>query len=309
MSELRHALAEYLSLRRSLGYKLRRPEKLLHQFIAFLNSADAQAITTKHALAWACQPEDGNANWWAYRLSAVRGFANYLHGIDANVEVPPRDLLPCHAQRASPYLYHDEEIAALIEAASTLRIPLRVATYQTLIGLLAVTGMRIGETINLDRQDFDAGNGVLVIRHAKFNKTRELPLHSTTVAALQRYLAKRDRQRCAARTPALFMSTAGTRLLYCNVQRTFQQLVSQAGLVPRTARCRPRIHDLRHAFAVSTLLEAYREHGCDTQQRLTLLSTYLGHVDPARTYWYLSAAPELLAKAAERLNLRRGGSS
>lgn len=226
--------------------------------------------------------------------------------MDAIVEVPPRNLLPCHPHRASPYLYHEEEIAALIEAASTLRTPLRVATYQTLIGLLAVTGMRIGEAINLDRQDFDAGNGVLVIRHAKFNKRRELPLHSTTVAALHRYLASRAHQHYAARTPALFISTAGTRLLYCNVQWSFQRLVRQAGLVPRTAQCRPRIHDLRHAFAVSTLLEAYRD-GCDTQQRLTLLSTYLGHVDPARTYWYLSAAPELLAKAAERLNLRLRG--
>jgi integrase/recombinase XerD len=306
MSELRHALADYLSLRRSLGYKLRRPEKLLHQFIAFLKSAGAHTITTKHALAWACQPENANANWWAYRLSVVRGFAKYLHGIDAIVEVPPRDLLPCHPQRASPYLYHDEEIAALIEAASTLRTRLRVATYQTLIGLLAVTGMRVGEAINLDRQDFDADSAILIIRHAKFNKTRELPLHSTTVAALHRYLARRSPQRCAARTPALFISTAGTRLLYCNVQWTFQRLARQTGLAPRTARCRPRIHDLRHAFAVSTLLEAYRD-GCDPQQRLTLLSTYLGHVDPARTYWYLSAAPELLAKAAERLNLRLGG--
>jgi integrase len=306
MSELRDALTNYLSLRRSLGYKLQRPEKLLHQFIAFLEAADAQAITTEHALAWACQPENGNANWWAYRLSAVRGFANYLHGIDAKVEVPPSDLLPCHPNRACPYLYHEDEIAALIEAASTLSTPLRVATYQTLIGLLAVTGMRVGEAIGLDRCDFDARHGVLVVRHAKFNKTRELPLHRTTVTALHRYLDRRYRQQCAARTPALFISTAGTRLLYCNVQWTFQRLARQAGLAPRTARCRPRIHDLRHAFAVSTLLEAYQDGG-DTQQRLTLLSTYLGHVDPARTYWYLSAAPELLAKAAERLNLRAGG--
>ena len=306
MSELRPALADYLSLRRSLGYKLRRPEKLLHQFIAFLEAAGVRTITTKHALTWACQPENGNANWWAYRLSAVRGFANYLHAIDAVVEVPPRDLLPCHPRRASPYLYNEQEIAALIEAASRLRTPLRVATYQTLIGLLAVTGMRIGEAINLDRQDFDAGNGILVIRHAKFNKIRELPLHSTTVAALHRYLIRRNRQRYGVRTPALFISTAGTRLLYCSIQWTFQRLVRQAGLAPRTARCRPRIHDLRHAFAVSTLLEAYRDD-CDAWQRLTLLSTYLGHVDPARTYWYLSAAPELLAKAAARLNVGAGG--
>jgi len=183
---------------------------------------------------------------------------------------------------------------------------LRVATYQTLIGLLGVTGMRVGEAIGLDRHDFNARHGVLVIRHAKFNKTRELPLHATTVAALRRYLTYRDCQRSAARTPALFISTAGTRLLYCNVQWTFHRLLRQAGLVPRTASCRPRIHDLRHSFAVSTLLEAYRDGGSDTEQRFTLLSTYLGHVDPAASYWYLSAAPELLAKAAVRLDRQRG---
>lgn len=308
MSQLRQALADYLSLRRSLGYKLRRPEKLLHQFIAFLEIAGTETITTKQALAWARQPENGNVSWWSYRLSIVRGFAKYLHGLDANVEVPPEGLLPCPPQRASPYLYNEKEIVALIEAANTLRTPLRVATYQTLIGLLAVTGMRIGEAISLDRQDFNAGVGVLRIRHAKFNKTRELPLHSTTVAALGRYLAGRDRRRCTARTPALFISTAGTRLLYCGVQRTFRRLAREAGLVPRTARCRPRIHDLRHAFAVSTLLDACCD-GSDTAQRLTLLATYLGHVNPAASYWYLSAAPELLTKAAERVDHQRGGRS
>lgn len=305
MSELRQALVDYLSLRRSLGHQLRRPEKLLEQFIDFLEAAGAQTITTQHALAWACQPQNGDTNWWAYRLSAIRGFANYLHATDLAVEVPPRDLLPWPSRRASPYLYSEHETAALIEAANRLRTPLRVATYQTLIGLLAVTGMRVGEAIALDRHDFDADSDVLVIRHAKFNKTRELPLHATTVATLRRYLARRDRLRCAARTPALFVSTAGTRLLYCNVQWTFQRLVRQTGLVPRTARCRPRIHDLRHAFAVTTLLDAYRE-GSDIQQRLTLLSTYLGHANPAASYWYLSAAPELLAKAAERLDRQRG---
>jgi integrase len=308
MTELHRALADYLSLRRSLGYKLRRSEKLLHQFIDFLKAAGAKTITTKHALAWACQPKNGGTNWWANRLSVVRGFANYLHAMDDAAEVPPRDLLPCRPHRASPYLYTQEEIAALIEAASMLRSPLRVATYQTLIGLLAVTGMRVGEAIGLDRQDFDAGYGVLIIRHAKFNKTRELPLHPTTVAALCRYLARRDRRRYAARTSALFISPAGTRLLYCGVQWTFQRLVRQVGIMPRTAWCRPRIHDLRHAFAVNTLLNAYRD-GSDPHLRLTLLSTYLGHVDPAASYWYLSAAPELLGKAAERLDHKRGARS
>lgn len=304
MIALRQSLVDYLSLRRALGYRLRRPEKLLRQFLDFLDASGAQTITTQHALAWACQPKSGDENWWAHRLSVVRVFASYVHAEDASAEVPPRDLLPSRPRRATPYLYSERDIAALVEAAGALRTTLRRATYQSLIGLLAVTGMRVGEAIGLDRGDFDAAEGVLLIRHAKFDKTREVPLHRTSVAALQRYLACTDRE-CAARsTPALFVSISGTRLLYCNVQWTFKRLARQAGLVPRTARCRPRIHDLRHAFAVNTLLDACR-NGTEAQW-LTLLPTYLGHVDPAASYWYLSAAPELLAQAAERLERHRG---
>ncbi|WP_213308974.1 tyrosine-type recombinase/integrase [Paraburkholderia sacchari] len=305
MNDLHLALADYLNLRRSLGYKLRRQEKLLNQFIKSFLDTGAPTITTQHALTWACQPKNACNNWWSYRLSAVRGFANYLHSTDATVEVPSPDLLPWRAHRAIPYLYREDEIVELINAAGMLNSPLRAATYQTLIGLLTVTGMRVGEAINLDRQDFDARNGTLTIREAKFNKTRELPLHPTAVTALKRYLTRRNRVSCAARSEALFISPTGSRLLYCNVHWTFQRLVSQVTLTQRTGRCRPRIHDLRHAFAVNALLDAYR-NGSDTQQRLTLLSTYLGHSNPASSYWYLSAAPELLAKAAERLEHPRG---
>jgi integrase len=304
MTALRQALDDYLSLRRSLGYKLRRPEKLLHQFLDFLDAAGAATITTEHALAWARHPEHADANWWAQRLSVVRVFAAYVHARDASAEVPPRDMLPCRPSRAVPYLYSEQEIAALVDAADRLRTALRRATYRTLIGLLAVSGMRVGEAIGLDRSDFDAANGVLLIRRAKLGKTREVPLHPTTVAALHRYVARVDGE-CAERaTPALFVSTAGTRLLYCNVQWTFRRLARQAGLVARTVRCRPRIHDLRHAFAVRALLDACRD-GSEARC-LTLLPTYLGHVDPAASYWYLSAAPELLALAAERLERRQG---
>lgn len=305
MNDLHLALADYLNLRRSLGYKLRRQEKLLNQFIKSFLDTGAPTITTQHALTWACQPKNACNNWWSYRLSAVRGFANYLHATDPTVEVPSPDLLPWRAHRAIPYLYREDEIVELINAAGMLSSPLRAATYQTLIGLLTVTGMRVGEAINLDRQDFDVRNGTLIIREAKFNKTRELPLHPTAVTALKRYLTRRNRVSCAARSEALFISPTGSRLLYCNVHWTFQRLVSQVTLTQRTGRCRPRIHDLRHAFAVNVLLDAYRD-GSDTQQRLTLLSTYLGHANPASSYWYLSAAPELLTKAAERLEHPRG---
>ena len=246
MSPLRQVLADYLAVRRSLGYKLARPEKLLGQFITYLEDAGAETVTTGHALAWATLP-GGDQSWHALRLSAVRGFATYLRTIDPSAEVPPADLVPWRPCRATPYLYSDADIAALIAAAASLRFPLRVATYQTLIGLLAVTGIRVGEAIRLDRADLDLpGNGVLTVRESKFGKSRLLPLHPTTAEALRGYLRLRDRLHPHPSAPAVFISPAGTRLLYCNVQSTFARLARRAGLRPRSASCRPRIHDLRH---------------------------------------------------------------
>ncbi|MEW6476578.1 MAG: tyrosine-type recombinase/integrase [Actinomycetota bacterium] len=300
MSRLRQSLADYLTLRRALGYRLERPEKLLGQFISYLEGVGAETVTIERALAWACLPSDGNANWWAHRLSVVRVFAAYLHTVDPAAEVPPPDLLPWRPCRAQPYIYSDDEVTALMAAAAMFPSPLRVATYQTLIGLLACTGIRVGEAIRLDRDDFDPGGGLLTVRFGKFGKTRELPLHRTAVAAIDRYRRQRDRHQPPATSPALFISPAGTRLLYCNVHATFRQLRTRAELAPGSGPCRPRIHDLRHSFAVRTLLEAYRD-GHDVQHRLALLSTYLGHVNPGATYWYLSAVPELMSLAAQRL--------
>lgn len=302
---LREHLDDYLALRRALGYRLTRPEKLLHQFLDHLAQHDASRITVATALDWARLPEDGNSNWWAYRLSAVRGFAAYLHALDPTHEVPAPDLLPQRPRRASPYLYSDAEIAALIAAADTLPTPLRRATFANLIGLLAVTGMRVGETIALDRGDVDLATGRLTVRIGKFGKTRELALHPSTVDALRRYQRLRDRLAPRTATPAWFVSLAGTRLLYCNVHHAFRRLVQRAGLTPRSTSCRPRIHDLRHSFAVRAMLDAYAA-GEDGQARLTLLATWLGHVHPASTYWYLSASPELMAIAGQRLEAHLG---
>jgi len=307
MSVLRQSLADYLSLRRSLGYQLERPEKLLGQFLDYLDERGASTITTDLALSWARLPHDASPLWWAHRLTVVRGFAGYLHVLDEVHEVPPTDVLPWKSHRANPFLYTDAEIAALLRAAAMLRFPLRVATYRTLIGLLVVTGMRVGEAIDLDADDFDNDRGVLLIRKGKGGATRQLPLHASTTAAVRAYLQRRDR-RSTARTTALLISPAGTRLLYCNVQWTFQKLLRQAGIEARSSSCRPRIHDLRHSFAVSSLLDAYTRD-LDIDRRLTLLATYLGHRSPAGTYWYLSAAPELLAAALERLDRTGDGRS
>ena len=243
---LHDALGDYLRMRRALGYRLVRPEKLLNQFLDYLDTTGVTIVTSEAALAWSCLPAGGDVNWWAYRLSVVRGFATYLHTLDPATQIPATDLLPWRARRASPYLYSAADITALLTAADSLSTPLRRATIATLIGLLAVTGMRVGEALALDRADIDLRRGLLVVRHGKFNKSRELVLHPSTVAALRGYLRERDRLHPTPSSPALLISTAGTRLLYCNVHWTFHRLVQQAGLTARSASCRPRIHDLRH---------------------------------------------------------------
>lgn len=244
--QLRADLADYLALRRALGYRLARPEKLLNQFLDHLDDCGESRVTVAVALDWARLPASGGSNWWGYRLAAVRGFASYLHAINPAHEVPTADLLPQRPLRASPYLYSDADIVALIGAAQSLSTPLRRATLATLIGLLAVTGIRVGEAIALDRGDVDLTTGQLLVRWGKFGKTRELALHPSTVHALRRYQRLRDRYIPATGTAALFVSQAGTRLLYCNVHNAFHRLVHLAGLTPRSPACRPRIHDLRH---------------------------------------------------------------
>ncbi len=284
MNALRQALVDYLAVRRILGYRLARTEKLLAQFLAFVEDRGEGHLTTETALAWATLPTGAHRSWMSARLSAVRRFAIHLHGIDPATQVPPANILPGRACRATPYLYSAEEISALMTAAATLRGSHRKATYRTLIGLLAVSGMRVGEAIGLDCDDFDAVNGVLTIRNGKLG----------------------DRPRQPPNMPALLLSPAGTRLLYTNVQNTFQQLVRHCGIAPRSAACRPRLHDVRHGFAVNTILDAYRDGG-DPGARLATLSTYLGHINPGHTYWYLSAAPELLKLASDRLERHLGG--
>lgn len=301
MSGLHRRLEEYLAVRRAMGFKMERHAKLLQQFLGYLAANQATTVTVDHALAWAALPSSARPRWWAMRLSVVRGFAAHLHAIDPAHQIPPRGLIPNGHRHVVPYLYTNHEIAALVRAAGQLSIPLPAATYQTLIRLLAVTGMRVGEAIRLDREDFDATLGMLTVRGTKFGKTRQLPLHPTTTAGLQVYLRLCDKVMPNPQSSALLLSTQGCRLRYNRVWEIFHGLVGHAELTPRSPGCTPRIHDLRHTFAVATLLEWYRT-GADVAAMLPRLSTYLGHTDPKHTYWYLSAAPELLALAADRLD-------
>jgi len=304
MSDLRSALGDYLTMRRGLGFTLAREEKLLTQFLAYLDQRGAAGLTLDDAVAWATAPAGASPAWLAKRMSVVRGFAGYLRTLDPSVQVPPAGLVPGRRRRAVPYLYSDADTAALLAAARGLRYPMVTATYETLFGLLAVTGMRIGEAIRLDDDDFDAENGLLTVRASKQGRSRQLPLHPTTVAALRAYRRDRDAFRPRPVSSALFVSIEGTRLLIADAGATFRRLAGRAGLTPRSSACRPRPHDLRHSLAVATLLGWYRDGG-DVAARLPLLSAYLGHADPKSTYWYLEAAPELLAEAAHRLEAHR----
>ena len=307
MSGLHSKLQDYLALRRAMGFKMERHAKLLGQFVDFLAAQDAETLAIEHALAWAGAPSGADPRWWAARLSMVRGFAVYLQALDPAHQVPPRGLMTSGSRRTVvPYLYTDQEIAALIRAAGELWGPLRAVTYQTLIRLLAVTGMRVGEAIGLDREDLDEQTGVLTIHGTKFGKSRQLPLHPSAVVGLRGYLDLRDRLQPERRTSALLVSTRGCRLRYNRVWVIFHRLLVQTELTTQSPGRTPRIHDLRHSFAVTSLLGWYRD-GADVTAMLPRLSTYLGHTDPKHTYWYLSAAPELLALAADRLTAHQQG--
>src|SRR6266540_3575219 len=305
---LRDALGDYLALRRALGFKLANAGRLLGQFVDYLNGHGFGIPTTDHALTWANLPASTSGNWRAIRLSVVRGFAIYLHSLDATVEVPSADLIRRGPDRATPYLYSDAELGRLIAAAGELRPRLRAATYQTLIGLLATCGLRVSEAIALNTVDLDRDEELVVIRETKFAKSRLVPLHSTTMARLAAYIKLRDQTHVHPLCPALLVSGVGSRLHHSNVGLTFAQLAQRVGITRRSAACRPRMHDLRHSFAVATVMDWYRT-GADVPAMMPRLATYLGHTDPKHTFWYLTAAPELMAVAGQRLDTYLAGRS
>jgi integrase/recombinase XerD len=306
MSTLAQHVEDYLQLRRALGFKLIGEGVLLAEFVRCAEQAGQPTVTTEFALEWARRPAKASHNYLSRRLRAVRSFARYLHARDPACEVPPIELLPAKKYRPAPYLYRDEEIVALMTAASLLRPPMRAATFRTLIGLLACTGLRIGEALRLDRDDVDTTLGLLTVRDSKFGKSREVLLHTTTVTALAEYCEIRDRLCPQPKERTFFITTRGTRIAHPTIYLPFRALLEQAGITHPVPGRHVRVHDLRHSFAVRTLLGWYRD-GRDVQARMPLLSTYMGHVDPAATFWYLSAAPELLGLAADRLELAEGG--
>jgi len=297
MSSLKKAVRDYLHLRRALGYKLTDAGHLLPDFAAFLQAQDADHITIPLALQWAQRQSQRPAEW-AHRLTCVRGFARYWSAFDPQTQIPPWSLLPHRPSRARPYLYTDEQIGQLLEAAQQMG-GLPGLTYYCLLGLLAVTGLRLGEVLNLKTKDVDLAQGVLVIVGAKFGKTRLVPIHASTQKVLSKYAHERDRA-FGENLAYFFVSRRGHCLDGGEVHRTFYRLSRQIGIRGPTASHGPRLHDFRHRFAAQALVRWYRS-GQDVEQRLPVLSTYLGHGHVSDTYWYLTICPELMGVVVNRL--------
>lgn len=306
MTALSDALTQYLAIRRALGRVDRHVPRLLRHFVAFVDGAGSPCITTDVIRRWALQPTGARPSTWAERLGIARRFAIWWRASDPRTEVPPADLVGHRYRRKPPQRFRDNDIVALIQRAAALpsATHLRGRTYATLFGLLAVTGLRINEALHLDRSDVDLTTGVLLIRRTKFGKSRLVPIHPTTQEALRVYDEARDRTVRTWTTPAFFLSERGTRITEWSARYTFAAISRTIGLRPPTRGGRhghgPRIQDLRHRFAAQTLITWYRA-GVDVDRELPKLSTYLGHVHTADTYWYLEAIPELVQLAADRV--------
>ena len=299
MKTLREMLEDYVTMRRSLGFKMSKEEARLPKFLSFLDDNEASCITTRLARKWAYGAPGGREP--ANRLQMVRAFARYVAAFDPKTEVPPPGLFSTRYLRPRPYLYTDEDVRRLMQAARTRSQRERPAgRYYCLFGLLAVSGLRIGEAIGLEVQDVDLASGILTIRGTKFGKSRLVPLHPTTVSELRKYKKRRDEFLAGRVSSPFFINSNGARLCDRDIYRVFHQLSVKVGLRKSAVGYGPRLHDFRHRLAVRTLANWYQE-GKDAERRLPVLSAFLGHVLVSHTYWYLTEYPELMRLAVQRL--------
>ena len=302
-ASLEQSVADYLTLRRSLGHKLADAERQLRRFVAHLDSIGADTVTLDAAVGFVLDPDlDPASSVGAKRLQAVRGFARWLTGVDGRAEVPPAGLVSYRERHRRPWLFTEDEVRLLMSTApASARCALRAATLETLIGLLAVTGLRVGEALRLAPADVDIGDALITVRATKFGKSRQVPVSPSTADALGDYARRRDRAVAAA--PTFFATASGAPVAQSHFGSTFRRAVDAVG-IGSGLPVRPRVHDLRHSFAVRTLVGWHRG-GLDVAALLPRLSTYLGHREPRYTYRYLTATPELLGHAARLLEAHR----
>lgn len=312
MSSLARIASQYVALRRSFGYATAYRDRLLDRFVRFMENRRAGRITTSLALEFATTGRGEAPKTVAERLSVVRRFARHVAAHDPETEIPPDRLLATRIYTAAPYQYSDDEVRRLLAGAKAYHTPHRfiATTYYCILGLLVATGMRVREAVSLEDQDIDWAGRVLKIRNTKFGKTRLVPVHRSTLrllAVLRRqrdgFLNERGRRRVR---PLFFVTTRGTPLTRKYVNRVFLRISRKVGLRSAAALKGPRIHDLRHRFAVETLRRWYRK-GEDVGNLLPVLSTFLGHAHVSSTYWYLRCTPGLLVAVSERLNRRWKG--
>lgn len=308
MSVLSDRLVDYLSMRRGLGFKLTSEGTALASFVEFMECNNATRITIELALSWATLPKNVKANHWYRRLSFVRNFATYCHAFDQCSQIPPPQLLPVCKQRSSPYFFSDAEIEKLLQQSLSQEVSAGVSgkTTHCILSLLCTTGLRISEALRLDVADLDTDQGVLHVRVSKFGKSRLIPMHPSVVALLQGYLSSHKSVTEVVEPAALFRNAKAQRVSYDSIYRRFRRLSKT--LPDQPGRRRPKLHDLRHRFAVKTLLNWYHD-GTDIDRWLPVLSTYMGHVEVRDTYWYISACPELMDAARSRLESRWEGRS
>lgn len=305
MTGLATALEAYLALRKALGFKLRQTARALPHFVRFIEREGAGFITTELALRWAQEDPKASSVTHADRLAMVRRFASWRSADDPRTEIPPVRLLPRRYQRPTPYIFSTQEIESIVSTAASLPSDsgLRGVTFSTVFGLLAVTGMRVGEAVALNRDDVDLQAGVLSIREGKLGKSRLVPIHATTKDVLGQYSEMRDAILPSVNTPAVFVSERGRRVSAWSAEDNFISVSHTIGLRSPAVDGRrgrgPRLHDLRHRFAVSALIDWYRI-GADVDREIPKLATYLGHEGPNQVYWYLQAVPELLELATQR---------
>ncbi len=303
MTPLSDQLCAYLDHRRRFGADMTSVGLVLKPFVAFAEEEGAEWVTTDLFLRWKDTFGSAGSNTWSTRLSVLRCFAVWLQGLDDRHEVPPRGLAPRRGTRPQPWIYSEAEIERIVVTAAALPSPsgLRGATCSTLFGLIAVTGLRVSEALGLDDRDVDADDAILAVRHAKNGKSRVIPVTRCVIAKLKAYQHLRDHVVTPAGSDALFRAENGNRARAQIMERSFAKVGLIMGLrQPSPARGRrPRIHDLRHSFASRTILEWFRQ-GRDVDAEMYKLSAYLGHKNPAGTWWYIEAVPELLALASER---------
>ena len=308
MKPLKYQVEKYIQFRRQLGYKLENAEKILKNFASFSAEHGVSYIKIDVAVSFSKKNPKASPATWSKSLGIIRQFALFLKTIDQRTEVPPLNFIASSNQRPIPYIYTNEQIQHLLKACKKLgsRSEILKHTYYTLFGLVSVTGMRISEAISLEQKNVDFSNEIVFINKTKFRKSRINPLHSSTLYELEKYIDYKSKLFPKSESSNLFVSSAGSGLKYHNVRKAFVQASIFAGLRSGYKGHGPRIHDLRHTFAVQTLTEWYK-NSTNIDVHLPLLSTYLGHINPVNTYWYLTATPDLLNQAVVRLEKNMGG--